>query len=239
MTTHFISDLHLDPANPGITDCFLDFLANKVKEAERLYILGDLFEAWVGDDDENSLIHQVKTALRKLTDTGMPVFFMAGNRDFLIGKRFALDTGIQLLNDPHVIDLYGQKTLLMHGDTLCTDDVAYQKFRRKARNKLLQRLFLLLPLKKRQQIANSMRNTSKKHTQQVDTAIMDVNSDEVQRVIQHHQVDLLIHGHTHRPNTHSIDLNGKTAKRIVLSDWDSSGSVLIATPDQQQLFHNL
>ena len=229
MTTLFISDLHLDGAWPEITSQFLDFLRLEAVAAQGLYILGDLFEAWIGDDDPDTDKTRVRTALRKLTQAGVPCFVMHGNRDFMIGSQFEKDTGVRLIEDGTVVELYGRKVLLMHGDTLCTDDPAYQRLRRIVRNPLVQWVLRHLSLKQRQRLAVKMRAGSKAHIESADRAtpyIMDVNQAAVVGALRDHHVDCVIHGHTHRPAIHDVDVDGHKATRIVLGDWYEQGSVL-------------
>ena len=226
MTTLFISDLHLEADRPDIGKQFLQFLETDAKEADDLYILGDLFEAWVGDDDPNTHYFTIKRALRKLTDGGVPVYFMHGNRDFMIGKGFANETGIKILDDPCKVTMYGRQTLLSHGDALCLDDVQYQRVRKMVRDPQWQAAMLAKPLKERLRIAQEARRQSLEQTINMSLEIMDVNQDEVKRVIQQHNVDVLLHGHTHRPDIHTVDLGNRTAKRIVLGDWYTQGSVV-------------
>ncbi len=229
MSTLFISDLHLDGTHPEITDQFLRFLEHDAKSAEALYILGDLFEAWIGDDDPDPDKRRAIRALRETTSAGVKCYLIHGNRDFLIGKRFCKETGVRLLEDGTVVDLYGRRVLLMHGDSLCTDDDAYQRLRRIVRNPLVQFTMRSLSLKQRQKLAARMRAGSKAHIQSMDTAapeIMDVNSGEVLATFSRYGVDCLIHGHTHRPAIHTVAMDGKTATRIVLGDWYEQGSVL-------------
>jgi UDP-2,3-diacylglucosamine hydrolase len=221
VTTLFISDLHLDGTRPDITAQFLEFLEREGRRAEALYILGDLFEAWIGDDDPDpgklGVIQGVKT------------FLIHGNRDFLIGKRFCRETGMKLLNDGTVIEVYGRRVLLMHGDLLCIDDHAYQRLRRIVRNPLVQFALRRLSLRQRQRLAERMREGSKEHIASMDVAapeIMDVNQDEVRRTFERFGVDCIIHGHTHRPAVHELQIDGKPAVRIVLGDWYEQGSVL-------------
>ena len=225
MTTLFISDLHLEEARPGIGAQFVDFLDGEAREAEALYILGDLFESWVGDDDPNPYYADMKTALRDLTDSGQAVYFMHGNRDFAIGSRFAQDTGIQLLDDPHRVDLYGSKVLLSHGDAYCTDDVEYQKVRAMTRNSDWLNMMLAKPLEERIAFAAHARQLSMQRDN-VPAEIMDVNDDAVIAAIRDHDVEVLLHGHTHRPAVHDIDLGDRKAQRIVLGDWYEQGSVV-------------
>jgi UDP-2,3-diacylglucosamine hydrolase len=239
--TLFISDLHLEPAHPGITHLFLSFLQNQAAHADALYILGDLFAAWLGDDDSSEFNQEMMTALRALTAKGVPVYFMHGNRDFLIGKKFLQQSGCRLLTDPTVIDLYGTPVLLMHGDTLCTEDKMYLRYRYFARNIFLQKIFLSLPLSYRKKIANYLRsepqsqnvgatggrpleNTNEYGRAPLAPTNMDAVQSEIDRVMQQHNVQLLIHGHTHRPAIYT--------NRIVLSDWhDDKGNVLVCAPD--------
>lgn len=215
MTTLFISDLHLEADRPDIGKQFLDFMETEATEADDLYILGDLFEAWVGDDDPNSHYFAIKRALRKLVDKGIPVYFMHGNRDFMIGNGFANETGVTILEDPYKITMYGRRTLLSHGDYLCTDDVQYQRVRAMVRNPDWQASMRAKPLKERLRIAQEARRQSMEQTINMSLDIMDVNQDTV-----------FLHGHTHRPAVHDVDLGGRTGKRIVLGDWYTQGSVV-------------
>ena len=229
MTTLFISDLHLDGARADITAQFLDFLQREGRRARALYILGDLFEAWIGDDDPDPDKRRVIHGLRAVADAGVRSFLIHGNRDFLIGKRFCRETGMELLTDGTVIDLYGRRVLLMHGDLLCTDDHAYQRLRRIVRNPLVQFTLRRLSLRQRQKLAERMRAGSKEHIASMDIAapqIMDVNQDEVRRTLARFGVDCMIHGHTHRPAVHELQVDGRPALRIVLGDWYEQGSVL-------------
>ena len=225
----FISDLHLDGARPDITAQFLQFLATEARTAEALYILGDLFEAWVGDDDPDPDKRRVIASLRSLTDAGVACFLLHGNRDFLIGRRFCRETGVQLLPDGEIVDVHGRRVLLLHGDTLCIDDPAYQRLRRIVRNPLVQFTLRRLSLRQRQGLAARMRAGSKAHIESSAKAapdIMDVNQDEVRRTFARYDVEYMVHGHTHRPAVHKVALNGATATRIVLGDWYEQGSVL-------------
>ncbi len=227
MTTLFISDLHLEPAHPIRTALLLDFLRRTARSADALYILGDLFEAWIGDDDDAEPGPTVAAALRTLTGSGVPVFFLHGNRDFLLGERFAAAAGMQLLPESTVIDLAGERVLLLHGDTLCIDDTDYQAFRTQVRNPAWQAQMLALPLVQRRALAGQLRETSRQATGQKAAEIMDVNAAEVERVMRQHGVHRLIHGHTHRPAIHHWTLNGQPAGRAVLGDWqDEQGCVL-------------
>jgi len=221
--TLFIADLHLCQEEPAITAGFLHFLQREAPHCDALYILGDLFEAWIGDDDPNPLHQQVASALRALP---VPVYFIHGNRDFLVGRRFARASGMTLLPEEQVLTLYGHRLLIMHGDTLCTDDAGYLRFRAKVHNPWIQRLFLALPLWVRKRIAARMRADSKQANQHKSQSIMDVNQDAVVTTMQRHQVPLLIHGHTHRPAIHTLTLQSETAQRAVLGAWHSRGSMI-------------
>ena len=233
--TLFVSDIHLDTARPQIVELFNAFLLNRAARADALYILGDLFEYWIGDDAEYSGYIKTFAALREITSRQVPVYFLHGNRDFLVAKQFAAETGVSLLAEEHVIELNQQRILLMHGDTLCTDDVAYQKFRKKTHNKFLQWLVLHLPIKTREKIAQQLRSTSKEAIEAKTEEIMDVNNLAVHQVMQKHSVQYLIHGHTHRPAIHEFTLEGVEHKRAVLGDWYQHGSVLSVKPSGMQL----
>lgn len=226
MTTLLISDLHLDTQRPHIVDLFTDLLAGEGRRAQALYILGDLFEAWIGDDDDAALPARIASATRALSDSGVPVYFMHGNRDFLLGADYAARAGITLLADPTVVELGDERTLLMHGDTLCTDDVEYLKFRALVRDPNWQRQFLARPLAERRAFAAQARGESRTHTAAAKPEIMDVTQTAVEETMREHGVRRLIHGHTHRPATHRFHLDGQTAERIVLGDWYEQDSVL-------------
>lgn len=231
MTTLFISDLHLTAARPAITQLFLDFLAGEARRAQALYILGDFFEYWIGDDAVEQAEYQpIIKALHAVWSAGTPIFLMHGNRDFLFGERFARASGCRLIADPTRIDLYGTPTLLMHGDTLCTDDVEYLAFRAMARSERWQQEFLAKPLAERDAIARNYREESRRSTAQKAPEIMDVTQAAVVATLRQHGVRHLIHGHTHRPAEHVFDLDGATAHRIVLGDWYEEGSVLRCDP---------
>lgn len=232
--TLFIADLHLCQEEPAITAGFLHFLQREAPHCDALYILGDLFEAWIGDDDPNPLHQQIARALRALP---VPVCFIHGNRDFLIGRRFAQACGMTLLPEEQVLTLYGHRLLIMHGDTLCTDDAGYLRFRAKVHNPWIQRLFLALPLWIRKRIAARMRADSKQANQHKSQTIMDVNQDAVAAAMLRQQVPLLIHGHTHRPAIHTLSLKGETAQRAVLGAWHSRGSMIQLDASGIQLIH--
>jgi UDP-2,3-diacylglucosamine hydrolase len=229
----FVSDIHLEEDQPQIADIFLRFLQHEARTADCLYILGDFFEAWVGDDDLTDFHRSIIAALRAATDAGLPIYIMHGNRDFLLGRRFMRATGCRLLPDEMVIDVFGTPTLLMHGDTLCTADTAYLKFRKKTRNWFVQTLFLLKPLKQRQLIAANMRAKSKLHTSNAPGYVMDVTREEVERVMTKHQVNHLIHGHTHRPAVHEFALENTPATRTVLAAWHDKGNMLVVENGKQ------
>jgi len=228
LSTLFISDLHLSPERPAIVALFLRFLRERASRAEALYILGDLFEYWIGDDAGlHGEARPLVEALRQLTQAGIPVYVMHGNRDFLLGKRFEQDTGCKLLPDPSVIALYGEPTLLMHGDLLCTDDVDYLKFRAMVRNPQWIDMFLAKPVPERIAMAQQYREVSKAATANKKPEIMDVNPAAVETTLREHQVSHLIHGHTHRPAQHELTINGQPVRRTVLGDWYDQGSVLV------------
>ena len=230
MTTLFIADLHLDPARPAIIGRFLEFLEREARGAEALYILGDLFEAWIGDDDDDPRVATVLAALRQLTQSGVPVFVQHGNRDFLMGAGFEAASGCRLLPEQTVIRLHGEPVLLMHGDTLCTADTAYLAFRAQMRNPAVQQGLLAKPLAERRTMAAHLRTESQAATGAKTEAIMDVTPEEVVRVMSEHGVRRLIHGHTHRPGFYDVPQLGPDARRIVLGDWYEQGSVLVCEP---------
>jgi UDP-2,3-diacylglucosamine hydrolase len=220
----FISDLHLTEERPEANERFIGFLEDKARSAEALYILGDFFEYWIGDDDLGEPFNAVIAGLLKdLTQRGVQLHLMHGNRDFLIGERFCAATGARLLDDPTVAEISGVKTLLMHGDTLCTDDVEYQAWRRKARSPHFQAEFLAKPIAERRHAVMQMREKSKEVMQAKTEQIMDVNDDAVRQALRRHGVRRLIHGHTHRPGRHAIDVDGQRCERWVLPDWYGRG----------------
>ncbi|AHI29359.1 UDP-2,3-diacylglucosamine diphosphatase [Marinobacter similis] len=237
MTTLFISDLHLEESRPDITEAFLGFLKEKAHGVEQLYILGDFFEAWIGDDERTPLQEQIAAALRAVSESGTEIFLMHGNRDFLIGHDFCDRAGATLLDDPTVVDLYGTPTLLMHGDSLCTADVEYQKFRTNMRNPQWQQMILQRPLADRQQMARQLREISMAKNQGKAETIMDVTPEEVVKDMEAHGVQRLIHGHTHRPAEHHLQANGQPAKRIVLGDWDTHVWWLDVQPGQEPVLN--
>ena len=237
MTTLFVSDLHLDPSRPEITALFGRFLDGEARRADALYILGDLFEAWVGDDDPSEAGAHVADKLRALTDSGVPAYFIRGNRDFLLGAAYARRCGMRLLPDPAVVVLHGTPTLLLHGDLLCTDDIAYQAFRAQTRDPRWQAQFLAQPLQARLAFAAQARAASQARygelqaSGQSDT-ITDVTPATVQAWFARYGVQRMIHGHTHRPEVHD---EGHGNTRIVLGDWYEQGSVLRVDADGARL----
>ncbi|AHG76452.1 UDP-2,3-diacylglucosamine hydrolase [Mannheimia varigena USDA-ARS-USMARC-1388] len=232
MTYYFIADLHLNENQPEITQHFLQFMQQKAPLAQAVYILGDLFDFWIGDDEESELISTVKAAIKTLTTSGVKCYFICGNRDFLIGKRFSEQTGMVILPDYHVINLFGTSTLLCHGDTLCTDDVKYQQFRKKVHQKWRQAIFLMLPLSWRIRIAEKIRSKSKQEKRDKSTEIMDVNAEFTAKIATKFNTTQLIHGHTHRQAVH----NAENFTRIVLGDWKNDYSSILEVTDQGAKF---
>jgi UDP-2,3-diacylglucosamine hydrolase len=226
VTTLFISDLHLDASRPAITAQFLQFLDTDARLADALYILGDLFESWIGDDAPDTGQSAAIERMRSLTDSGVPCFVMHGNRDFLLGEHFCHMSGARLLADPLIVTLYGERVLVMHGDALCTDDHAYQRLRATVRDVGWQREFLALSVRQRRALAGAARDGSKAHTAATAYAITDVNADSVASVLRESGASILLHGHTHRPAIHALKVDGRDCTRIVLGDWYTQGSVL-------------
>ncbi len=235
MSTLFISDLHLSGERENITELFIKFLDQRASHADALYILGDLFEVWPGDDMIQPDYEQSISKMKQLADNGLPLFVMQGNRDFLMAEKFAEVSGATMIEDPTVIDLYGSPTLLMHGDTLCTDDVDYQKFRIMVRNPRWQADFLSKPAEERLAMTSKYRKISKDKTANKSMDIMDVNQQTVEQVLLEKNIHQLIHGHTHRPAVHDFTVGNKEMKRIVLGDWFEQGSVLVCNKDGCQL----
>ena len=223
----FVSDLHLTAERPEANERFFAFMAGKARAAAALYVLGDLFEVWIGDDGvADEFNRSVVGAFSALVKSGTPLYLMHGNRDFLLGKRFCAATGGTLLEDPAVVDVDGTPTLLMHGDTLCTDDVDYQRWRRKARNRFLQAIFLLLSLERRRKISVKGREKSRQVVAAKTAEIMDVNDGAVREAFRKHGVARMIHGHTHRPGHHELEVDGLKRERWVLPDWYGPGGYL-------------
>jgi UDP-2,3-diacylglucosamine hydrolase len=226
--TLFISDLHIDESRPDITRAFLHFLDIHASHAEKLYILGDFFDTWIGDDyilhePKNALVDEVLFSLKKLSQSGLQLYFMHGNRDFLLGNEFMRHCGGTLLDDPTVIQLGSTPTLLMHGDSLCTEDIDYMKFRAMARSPEWIQSQLSKPITERLHFAQHLRKTSMEKNRQTAENILDVSQTEVLRVMEEHSVTQLIHGHTHRPKIHQVNTNSQTKKRYVLGDWEKEG----------------
>lgn len=230
--TYFISDLHLSTQRNDINQCLFTFLRDQAPQADALYVLGDLFEIWIGDDDENSFTLSIAKAFKTLRESGVPIYFIHGNRDFLIRQRFAKQAGFTLLPEQVVVELYGVPTLIMHGDELCTKDIDYQAFRKKARSWWWPRIMLSLPLSMRRKLAKKGRDTSKQKQSKLSEEIMDVTQEEVISVMLAHGVRKMIHGHTHRPAIHQLKINNQTAQRIVLGDWYDQGSILKVSPEE-------
>lgn len=235
MSVLFISDLHLEAERPDITRAFLHFLDTRATQAEALYILGDFFEVWIGDDAMDAFQQQIADALRQLTASGVPVFIMHGNRDFLLGTRFCRYTGCTLLPEGSVIELYGERILLLHGDSLCTADESYQRLRRKLRHPFVRWILTHLPLGIRQQLARTLRNASQQQTRMKAAHIVDVTPDAVENSLRAAQVTTLIHGHTHRPAVHEWTFDAQPARRIVLGDWDQQGWMLAIEKTEMKL----
>lgn len=224
--TLFISDLHLSAVRPAATRRFLDFIRQQAQGAERLFILGDLFDAYIGDDDNSTPNREIKAALRQLNASGTQLFFQHGNRDFLVGERFCRETGASLLEDYSVIDLYGEAALITHGDLLCTDDLLYQSARVRVRAPEWKRRALSKPLLLRQLYARWYRLKSHLDKRKKSADIMDANQQAVAETLRHFGVTTLIHGHTHRPGLHAFEIDHQPARRFVLAEWGSDGSIL-------------
>ncbi len=235
MQTLFISDLHLHESRPQITRAFFQFLQSQTTQATALYILGDFFDAWIGDDDDAELPHQVANELQKLKQRGVDIYFMHGNRDFLLGENYASKAGMTLIPESVVINLYGTKTLLVHGDTLCTDDKDYQAFRTMVRSPQWQQQVLAQPLSARRALAAQLRDKSQSMNSLKAADIMDVTPTEVVAQMEQAQVQLMIHGHTHRPARHKLVANNKPAERIVLGDWHEHAWCIRASANQLEL----
>ncbi|PHN25249.1 UDP-2,3-diacylglucosamine diphosphatase [Pseudomonas sp. ICMP 561] len=218
-----ISDLHLQEERPDITRAFLDLIAGRARDAQALYILGDFFEVWIGDDAMSPFQRSICQALRELSDSGIQIFLMHGNRDFMIGRAFCKAAGCTLLPDPSVVQLNGEPVLLMHGDSLCTRDEGYIRMRRYLRNPLTLFVLRNLPKSTRYKLARKLRNESRSQTRMKANDIVDVTPEEVPNVMQQFDVRTLIHGHTHRPAIHKLQIGDQAARRIVLGDWDKQG----------------
>jgi UDP-2,3-diacylglucosamine hydrolase len=226
MAALLVSDLHIDAAEPAIGEQFIAFLDGEARGAEALYVLGDLFETWIGDDDDDPHRRAVVAALKRLSDAGVELYFQCGNRDFLYGTQFEEDTGGTLLADPLIATRYGRRVLLAHGDALCTDDVPYQRLRALVRDEGWRRSFLGLSRATRAGLADEARRGSRAHTTQQAMTLMDVNAGTVEALLRAAGVDTLVHGHTHRPGVHAFTVDGRACTRIVMGDWSRAGSVL-------------
>jgi len=235
MARLFVSDVHLDASAPEATEQFIDFLRTQAAGTEALYILGDLFEVWIGDDDPDAEKGRVIDALHQLTSSGVAGFVIHGNRDFLLGRRFCDRTGFRLLPDPVVMELDGERVLVTHGDALCTDDHAYQELRSTVRTAEWQRRFLALPFEVRNRFANKAREGSKAHTARMMPSIQDVNSMAVELAYRTTRVQRIIHGHTHRPGIHDTTVDGASVQRIVLGAWYEEGSYLVYDSGRYEL----
>jgi len=222
----FISDLHLAPERPDIIQLFVTFLNEQASKAESLYILGDLVEYWLGDDDKAEGLSEAFDCMKHHADNGLKIYLMHGNRDFLMGEQLAQRAGCTLIHEPYITEFNSTPVLLMHGDILCTDDTRYQELRLMLRNPAWQQDFLSKPLAEREQMAQALRQQSKEETQSKADDIMDVNSKAVEQAFVNNRVALMIHGHTHRPAIHQLSVNEEPAKRVVLGDWYTKGSVL-------------
>lgn len=217
----FVSDIHLSPALPVTTHAFLVFLQTHAKQAQKLYLLGDIFEYWAGDDDaEDSYHRQIIASLREVSDIGVRIFWIGGNRDFLVGEAFAEAAGMTLLPDPYIIEIANRHIVLTHGDAWCTDDAAYMAFRKQVRDPQWQQQFLTQPLAQRKQIVEAMRMGSKKAQRDKSMDIMDVNTEAIAGVLASCGAEVMIHGHTHRPAVHRVTIKGESCLRYVLPDWE-------------------
>jgi len=244
MTTLFISDLHLEADSPQIAEQFIALLESEARDADALYILGDLFESWIGDDDPNEHYALIRQALRKLVDQDVPVYFMHGNRDFMIGEDFASETGVRILPDPYVLEIHGTRVLLSHGDAYCTDDVEYQEVRKMTRDPQWQAMMLTKPVQERLEFAARAREASLAHGDAVNEDITDVNGEAIEQALREADVGIMLHGHTHRPHVHSLTVDGRDCTRIVLGDWFERGSVVrwdedgpVLSPIQRREWH--
>lgn len=238
--SYFIADLHLTENRPDITAAFFDFLDSKIinDDVDALYILGDFFEVWVGDDYQTDLSKSVAARLCQASKSGTEVFFIHGNRDFIMREDYAKSASMTLLPEQVVIDLYGTPTVILHGDEMCTQDIEYQQFRKKSRGWWWPKLMLAMPLWYRKKIARNAREKSKQSQAGKALEILDVTEDAVLAMFEKHQVANMIHGHTHRPNVHHYNHAGKTLTRTVLGDWYEQWSYLRVTPEQQKLIHS-
>jgi UDP-2,3-diacylglucosamine hydrolase len=239
MRTLFISDLHLSPQQPQLTEAFVDFLRTEATQAEALYILGDLFDFWIGDDDCSRFANLVRSSLKALTSQGVKCYFIHGNRDFLVGNRFSNETGVELLPEVTRIKLNGQNCVILHGDTLCLDDVRYLAFRAKIQQPWLQWVFKRLPFRLRQKIVSKVQSGVQNDKSNKSLAIMDVTPSEVINVMEQHNATIMIHGHTHKPNIEALSANGLNRTRIVLGDWGKKIYYLDVSADEYKLIDQI
>lgn len=235
MTTLFVSDLHLSDERPAQLELFRQFMTGPARQADALYILGDLIEVWAGDDDRTPPHPLLIEILHDFTSDGGRLYVMRGNRDFLMGERFCNETGARMLDDPSIIELYGRNVLIMHGDLLCTQDVGYQRYRRLVHSALFRKLFLAIPALLRVRIAHGFRRFTQRLSRGKPSMITDVDQQTVESVMQQHGVQLLIHGHTHRPGMHDFRINDRDCRRIVIGDWYEQDSVLISDDQGERL----
>jgi UDP-2,3-diacylglucosamine hydrolase len=242
MNKIFISDLHLSDDHPHIImmfKSFLERLIKKNKDNTELYIIGDLFESWVGDDHETQLYLEIKDTLIKLASNNIKTYFLYGNRDFLIGDKFLKETNMTLIPDPHIFTYKNKKVLISHGDEFCTDDTEYQMFRKIVRNKDWQKDFLSFPISKRLKIAGEAQDASRNSKENKSINIMDVNQDAIKTIMSDYQVDLIIHGHTHRPAKHSIERNNQHCERFVLGDWTDESAIILDWSNEDPILIDL
>ena len=239
MNTYFISDLHLSDSEPKLSAAFDNFLTDTLQPSDHLYILGDFFDMWIGDDDDASLAKATQARLKQATDSGVTGYFIRGNRDFLLGRDYLDECGFTLLEDHITLELAGVRTLIMHGDTLCTDDKEYQQFRQQVRSPAWQSQVLGLPVEHRRAMAQQLRDQSQSMSAIKASDIMDVNQDEVENVMSCAAATVLIHGHTHRPDTHDLIVNDRQCQRIVLGAWHDQGWYLKVSAHQQRPVYDL
>ena len=237
MADFFISDLHLQPGRTDLANAFYRFTREQLKPDDSLYILGDFFDAWIGDDEDEDFYLTVKKHITDTTSNGNPICFIHGNRDFLLGSRFVNETGIKLLSEPYPLKLHNDNVLLLHGDSLCTDDIEYMQFRRQVRDPQWQQQILSLPLHQRRLMAAELRAKSKSMTSNKAADIMDVNQQEVKKLFLEYNVSKIIHGHTHRPKRHKIESGEQNLERIVLGDWDKNGWFLKVVDGEYDLIN--
>ncbi|MEE9452657.1 MAG: UDP-2,3-diacylglucosamine diphosphatase [Gammaproteobacteria bacterium] len=231
MSTLFISDLHLSPQRPHLSQLFFKFLQQQAPQADTLYILGDFFNIWIGDDDTSAFHRSISEPLKALAATGVTIYIMVGNHDFLLGKKFCQASGCTLLPDPAIIDLYGHKTLLKHGDDLCVEDKRYLRYRKIARSWLIRNFYLTLPIRLRRSMANKIRSISKNNKKVHQQGISDIPREMIPITLAKHQVQQFIHGHTHRPAIHYLFNSSQPQRHIVLSDWGKTGNFCMAEPN--------